>query len=308
MSGKTIKIAYVVGVHRSGSTFLGALLGAHPAITCVGELGFITRGRRGRSLEDRVCPCGEKGTDCPFWNQVWSKMGEQSVIRQPERYSAYYQAFERIRSIPRLLKELVAPSHMFRAYLQDMQKLYSTIQEVGGGEMLLDTTKSPARGLALLRVPGLELSFIHLIRDGRGVAWSKAKEVREKESFAGRLRISLQVWSATLDWVLRNLLTEPLARCSGRKNLFVRYEDLVTNAAGEMKRMGEFLELDLSDVTRRLLEGEKFSFGHAMSGNVVRLKGPVAMRPGDAWRKDLPARDRVIFWLTGGWLAKFYRY
>jgi hypothetical protein len=57
-----------------------------------------------------------------------------------------------------------------------------------------------------------------------------------------------------------------------------------------------------------LLNGEPIRVEHPIAGNRMRMKGNVTLKPDWEWMDRLPTRDRVICWLTGGWLLLTYRY
>lgn len=61
-----MRVIFVGGVGRCGSTALGAALGAAPDAAYVGELMWL-----GRDLEeDRQCTCGQAASRCPVWGHV----------------------------------------------------------------------------------------------------------------------------------------------------------------------------------------------------------------------------------------------
>ena len=70
------KVLYIGGYSRSGSTLLDRMVGQIPAHRSTGELGYITT----HSLqENRLCGCGARFLDCPFWTRV----GQEKVCDHP---------------------------------------------------------------------------------------------------------------------------------------------------------------------------------------------------------------------------------
>src|SRR3712207_8630396 len=61
---------------------------------------------------------------------------------------------------------------------------YTTLfrSAVSGKPVIVDSSKSPARALALGMVPGIDLYVVHLVRDGRGVATSLRKTLDRKST------------------------------------------------------------------------------------------------------------------------------
>src|SRR5205085_9431203 len=62
-----VRVLYVAGTGRSGSTLLARILGRADSVFAAGELRYVWQ--RGL-LEDRVCGCGEPFSRCPFWSEV----------------------------------------------------------------------------------------------------------------------------------------------------------------------------------------------------------------------------------------------
>jgi len=62
-----VRVLYIGGLGRSGSTLIERLLGQVPGVCAVGELVHLwDRG----ITEDERCGCGEPFRQCPFWSQV----------------------------------------------------------------------------------------------------------------------------------------------------------------------------------------------------------------------------------------------
>jgi hypothetical protein len=64
MLSDRVKVLYIAGSGRSGSTILDNTLGQIDGFFSVGELRYIWE--RGL-IEDRLCGCGERVHQCPFW-------------------------------------------------------------------------------------------------------------------------------------------------------------------------------------------------------------------------------------------------
>jgi hypothetical protein len=79
-----VKVAFIGGWGRSGSTLLASMLGEVPRMTPVGELRYIWE----RGLhDDELCGCGERFGECPFWQAVgreafggWDAVDADEVI------------------------------------------------------------------------------------------------------------------------------------------------------------------------------------------------------------------------------------
>src|SRR3954451_18343438 len=71
-TGERIKVLFVTGAARSGTTLVDLLLSQVPGITAVGELRYLWQ--RGL-LERRLCGCGSPVPECVFWQAVLDTAG-----------------------------------------------------------------------------------------------------------------------------------------------------------------------------------------------------------------------------------------
>src|SRR3712207_5089896 len=131
-----VKVVEIVGLGRSGSTILDIVLGNHPQIESVGEVGNIIRNGwisreslrkiSPKSLRVPICTCGKRldvlyvesaDEACPFWSRVRS---EWVARTDPESsihtYPKLQNDFELKRRWPRLLYEKHRASAPFRSY------------------------------------------------------------------------------------------------------------------------------------------------------------------------------------------------
>ena len=81
---KNIKVLYISGSGRSGSTLLSRLLGEID--------GFINAGEAARYLfaryqpRDLPCGCGKAVQDCPFWKEIIAVVPSQEIIKIAKKY------------------------------------------------------------------------------------------------------------------------------------------------------------------------------------------------------------------------------
>ena len=75
-----MKLIYIAGDDRSGSTMLDMMLSGHSAITSVGEAHQLRAYANQdyefyKSIHQLNCMCGEKFSECSFWNGVQKELG-----------------------------------------------------------------------------------------------------------------------------------------------------------------------------------------------------------------------------------------
>ena len=75
-AARPVKVLYVAGLGRSGSTILANTLGQVEGFFSGGELNFIWKHAL---IENRLCGCGRPSRECPFWGPVFNgEFGGQS--------------------------------------------------------------------------------------------------------------------------------------------------------------------------------------------------------------------------------------
>jgi hypothetical protein len=291
------KIIYIGGWGRSGSTLLDRVLGQIPGVVSLGELREVWQ--RGL-VENRPCGCGLPFCDCPFWTAVgdiafggWQAIDQREVLHL--RYS-----LDRPWSVP----VLAAPTGLglvrrpLKRYAALLQRLYAAIREVSGAQVVVDSSKLPSHAMILRRVPGVDLSLVHLVRDSRGVAYSWQKHVRNRVT-AGEPKYleKYDPFSASMRYDLYNGLTRLVGRL-GVPYILMRYEDFVARPKECLERIlihaGLSPSVDLSFVH----DGEiTLAPNHTVDGNPMRFSvGSIDLRVDDEWTRSMPSRDR--FWVT----------
>ena len=198
-----MKVLKITGLGRSGSTILDVVLGNHPQIESVGEVGNLIRngwisrkslrGIPEKSLRVPLCTCGKRldvlyvdapEKACPFWSRVRREWVERVDPRDDiEGYPKLQNDFELKRRwsrygldpLPRLLYERCRPSARFRSYARLTRAFYESIRAASGRDVVLDSAMFPVRTFALSMVPGIDLYAVHLVRDCRGVVASHRK-------------------------------------------------------------------------------------------------------------------------------------
>ncbi len=158
-----VKVIYVLGYARSGSTILGNILGEQDGFFHAGELCYLWS-RSNRGNRSRPCGCGLLVPNCPIWGAVLS-----SSLASEEAPDARGAADleERVRSrdgwplvwVPnRPLKDRVL------AFRDLTLRLYHRIIEVTGARVVVDSSKDPRYGALLATIPGFDVRFIHTVR------------------------------------------------------------------------------------------------------------------------------------------------
>jgi hypothetical protein len=297
------RVLLIVGSGRSGSTLLERALGGVPRVTALGEVVHMWE----RSVrDDELCACGEHFRECAFWSAVgqrafggWGQMDAAELVA--DRHEVV-----RTRHVPALLTS--SPSRRWHHRREHLTRATTSVlaaaQVEAGARLLVDSSKMPAYA-AMLMSGDVDLSCVQVVRDPRGVASSLAKTVARPEVTAGGdFMHRTGVVESALWWSAFDLVTTAMQSIARVPFTTVRYEDFVARPAETVQRVLEFAGLTVAPGDLSHIDGDRIVLGpnHQVAGNPVRFRtGEVTVRPDDAWRRLMRARDRrVVGALTAG--------
>lgn len=306
-----LRVVYLGGLGRSGSTLAERLLGELPGACPAGEV--VHMWERGIVGGER-CGCGEPFPDCPFWQKVGATAfgGWDNV--EVARVTALRRTVDRNRFIPLLAAPaLQRPSveQALDAYLSYYLRVYAALTEVSGCRAVVDSSKHASLAFCLRRCPGLDVRVIHIVRDSRAVAYSWTRQVERPDGNRNHMRTYSPMASA-MWWNAQNSAFHLLARTT-TPTLLVRYEDLTNYPRETLQRMAAFAGLPAGTGALSFLGGEssdrraELGVAHTVSGNPMRFStGQVAIREDKTWRDSLTApQRRQVTALTFPLLARY---
>ena len=174
MPEKPVDVIYVIGCGRSGTTILDMMLAEDKKIISGGELYYY-------GLEDAhrtwSCPCGKTIEECLFWSAVTQNYLEKTGDESLSSCWNLKQKFEgpRFHGATRTITQSKLNSETLRKYHLQQYWLIKSLMDIGGGNYVVDSSGLPTRGLNYVVNPYINVRFVHLVRDGRGVAASLKK-------------------------------------------------------------------------------------------------------------------------------------
>jgi hypothetical protein len=286
-----MKILYVGGYPRSGSTLLSRVLGEPNSSICLGETRFLwSRGL----LNDVGCGCGVPFRACEFWSAV----GEEAFGGWDRVDPAALTELDRLTNLPQTLPLHFAPwlkpgfASMLDEYGRLLARLYGAIADVSGARVIVEMSKDPTFACLLRRIPGADVRIVHLVRDSRAVAYSWTRRRRMPSPIGTEEFMSRSTAAETaLRWAAWNCGFHVL-RAAGFPYLKLPYEHFVAEPAQALQRLGD-LAGERYDSTR-IADGQvELGDHHIFSGNPMRAStGRVAIRRDDEWRSSLAVGDR----------------
>jgi hypothetical protein len=255
---------FVVGVGRSGTTLLRLMLDSHPELAIGPETGFAP---------DVVRACRSRGVS----------PGELMALLREQRSWGDFDLDE-----SELERRIAAASRLDAGAA--LRAFYGLYAESQGKPRWGDKTPAYVKRMPMIERALPEARFVHVIRDGRDVALSRAKRAMRQAATPER---------AAETWRKRILKARKQAeRLQGY--LEVRYEDLVTDTEATLRRVTELIALDWDDAMLRYHERAPERL--AEISRDLPAKGTKASRPGaeraaaHALATEPPKAERIAAW------------
>ncbi|KPL19296.1 MAG: hypothetical protein AMJ92_03925 [candidate division Zixibacteria bacterium SM23_81] len=304
---KKIKVLYIAGLGRSGSTILDKILGEIDGFFSVGEMNYIwDRGL----IENRVCACGVPFRECKMWKEVLCE-----AFGALDRIDAQkMQAFrEKIRTRHTLLGLLPRGKRFLSArlgkYPNEFQRLYQAVQSITGSKIIIDSSKFPSHAYLLKMLSVIDLYVIHLIRDPRAITYSWQR--KKFDPGTGIFMPTLSPLKSSLSWLAWNVIIELLWNNSDQsaKYMQVHYQDFVTQPKVIIENIVRFVGESPSDLPFISKNHVDLAHAHAFSGNPTRFhQGKIQILPDTEWHSQLKLRYKILTTLITWPLLMRYRY
>ncbi len=280
MTDDRIKVLYIAGVGRSGSTILGEVLGQVDGFFFGGEIGALFKGAEVGALyeqvDKRLCGCGAALQECRLWRDVFGRGSRHLDLREIFLQRAGWR--------PQLL---VGPCpESFKRYLA---QLYRSIQTVTGSRVIVDSSKSVSYGRALSQISSIDLHVLHLLRDPRGVAFSWGRD-KPSPRTGGHVPRKGAARSA-LEWVAYNGATDLVLGGQHVRHRRLRYEDFIARPGNTLVQLLRWM--DDSAAPPRIEGHVELRPCHTVAGSIGRFEtGKVELRCDNEWTRSMSWLDR----------------
>lgn len=301
-----VKVLYVAGFGRSGSTILANSLGQIDGFFSGGEMNFIWKHAL---VEDRLCGCGRHSRRCPVWNAVFDEAFGGMDNVDAKEIMRLQNSGARTRHIPQMLtgKGRKTLEGRMGKFLSSSARLYEAVKSATGSRVIIDSSKEPAYGRAISMIPEIDLRVLHLVRDPRAAAYSWLKTKEQPDSEDREFMHQKSALDSAVLWDAWNLATEAMWRPSGGKYMRLRYEDFVADPKGSFRDILDFVGEPGSELPLTADREVKLGVSHTVSGNPNRFEtGSVELKPDDRWKEEMTSKDRrIVAALTFPLLARY---
>lgn len=279
-----IKVLYIAGPTRSGSTIISNILGQIEGFFHAGEL--IEAWDRGRLWK---CSCGKFPDVCPIWSPIFSRLDirvsdqeRRQIIRLKDRLSKSHKVIlRRCFSLDRTTIE--------RSMLelgQRLQLLYAGVQRATGAKVIIDSSKNAGYGFILSQMQNIDLYVVHLVRDSRAVvfSWSKQKKGLWTES----------LFKVAATWNSRNIAAEMIKRNLSGTYLQVLYEDFMADPITMTRKIIKPFQVASANLPFISSHKVRLTSSHGLCGNPDRFShGVIHLKMDNRWH-HLKTRNKVI--------------
>lgn len=304
MSEPKIKVLYIAGFERSGSTIINRVLGQIEGFVAWGELRDIWQHG---IAENRSCSCGNLFADCPAWQAILTEaFGDCQQLD-----------LAKITKLQRKTRSLVLPHHFgllkdkaFESktddYLNALNLLYQAIHTQTNSKVVVDSTKASWYGYVLNMLPVIDMYVVHVVRNPRGICYSLE---RRKQSGEPECQWYNPV-HASLSWIAKNYSVEMLLNQDKTRYLRIRYEDFTNNPRDTVKLILNLVRESDSQLPFEDNSTVKMGLDHLFTGSPSSraTTGSVKLKPDEKWKTKLKLQNRATVSSLTLPLSKRYGY
>ncbi len=199
-----MKLIYIVGMGRSGSTLLDILLDAHSRIHSLGGVRRLVH-----YAGKHPCACGAPSfQECPFWSEMDQELQQR---------------------IGRTLTSIDVHQRNRQMFQEQNRAVFEAAASVANVDFVTDNSKSVQRLRRLMFQTDIEVIPVHVLRDPRG----RAQSVRKRKQ---------QNYIPTLTYSHRSLRLFTLLY--NQAHIVVQYERLASNPQRELTSLMQRLGLE----------------------------------------------------------------
>jgi hypothetical protein len=287
-----IRVLFLAGTGRCGSTILSSMLGQVPGCLAAGELRYLwDRGIR----DDNLCGCGVPFSRCVLWSSVLEAF-PQGFAPDGARVADSIQRRLRVRLLPLMLWRRMQGHPMIPARPEDIciLRLYQTLSRLIDTDVIVDSSKLPLYAMLLSALPGVDIRVVHIVRDPRATAFSWRRKKLSRDSTDQATMAQMALWRSAVLWLLWTLLSDRWWPLTGARSTRIRYEDLVAEPERTLEQVLQLIDKPLPAgliVQHQVMLQQT----HSVAGNPNRHdSGLVLLKPDDEWLTAMSAPQRFL--------------
>ncbi|MDD4353935.1 MAG: hypothetical protein PHN56_05775 [Candidatus Nanoarchaeia archaeon] len=218
-----IKIIYLSGIGRSGSTLIDLLLSTNQKIFSVGEVYQYQKVKE----DNLMCSCGKKFNNCDFWKQISKDLCK--IIN-------HVNLIDYLKMTNYLINP-ISKNINFKNNSSNYELFYKIKKNNSKINFILDSSKDIARLIELDQDKRLEIYNISIIRNCSAVAnsFSSGKQGKKKNYYI-----------STIKWFFVNYIMFKYLKKRNKRTLLIQYEDFCKHPEKEILRIEKYLKIKIS--------------------------------------------------------------
>jgi hypothetical protein len=282
MNKNKIKVLYIAGWGRSGSTILGNILGEIDGFFHAGEVGKICK--IGLSYNWN-CGCGLPFKQCKLWKRILKNI-------QLKKHTKMMLSLERCvhnRQVPLLIinPKYKRISRKIKNKTPILEELYKSIQYVTHSKVIVDSSKTVSYAYVLNKISKINLYIIHLVRDPRAIAYSWRKKIKQMHIFSPTY--------SSINWLNRNIASEFFKKEKNINFLQISYENFITEPKKIIRNILNFVEEKASNLPFVDKYKVKLNTNHTIWGNPNRIKtGIIKLKFDNEWKTKMKLKHKLL--------------
>jgi len=253
-----MKLIYIAGDGRSGSTLLDSVLNNFDNSLSIGEFSrFWTRYIEGKSN----CGCRDNIRDCKLWSQIINEIDLKFniTIEETEKRIIEIRLFKNFKKIDNFIND-----PKWREFCDLITYVYRRIFELTTSKIIIDSSKYPSWGYFLFKLNITEFYFINLERNLAEVAnsWKKTKLLPEYD-YEVLMPIKSNI-TILKSWIKIKFLCNRIKINSNLNYLFINYNQFCKTPSSYLNQIEKLVD--------EKFQNHDFQFikNHAIGGNPMR--------------------------------------
>ena len=294
------KIVLMLGYPRSGSTVFGELINRSKFFLHVGEMERLWYPRKNKAsfYPQKECSCGKQLYECDFWLPYFHKVADKiKEIRTEEEIDLNSKILCGYKEDFIQKGKINGPEA--EHYTKVIHTLYSEVYK-GENKIIVDGSKELWYAEYLESTNLFDISYIHLIRDVKGIVYSRQKKLKVRDEKSNKVSLDYKyLVYDTLRWNYINSKTRKFLE--DKTSIQISYEDLIKNPKAVLNGLGKMMGVDVN--TGEIVNSENEFFiedNHLVHGNRFRFKrGTIKLKKDTRYLEEMKDFDlKMINWLS----------
>ena len=301
-----VKVLFIGGTGRTGSTTLDKVLGSSSNWFSGGELAFFWNKVM---VQGGLCSCGKVVNDCEIWRASVDLAFKDKDIDSQEMV-AQRKTFWSIHLPLLAFKRLTARKlDNLGDFPLNVETLYDAVSQVTHSRVIVDSSKESHYSFILRERTNLDIYFLHLVRDPRAVGYSWSKKKSELGFQNQSLMERRGVFKTTIYYWVSNLAGIWIWRKESDRYKILRYEDFANDPQLVMGLISDFVHepIDLEQFS----DGNTFKIkpSHLVWGNPNRFSNQdLLVAPDMDWVRRQSRSKSMILAAVNWPVARIFGY